>query len=56
MIVYMSFPKNSTREHIQLISTFNEVGGNKVNYNKSVALLYTNDRLRNKTGKHYLSQ
>ena len=56
MIVYISGSKNSTREQIQLLSTFTEVDGNKVNYNKSVALLYTNDRLRKETGKHYLSQ
>lgn len=44
MIVYISGSKNSTRE--KLLITFTEVDGNKVNYNKSVALLYTNDRLR----------
>lgn len=54
MIVYISGSKNSTRE--KLLITFTEVDGNKVNYNKSVALLYTNDRLRKETGKHYLSQ
>ena len=30
MIVYISGSKNSTREQIQLLSTFTEVDGNKV--------------------------
>jgi hypothetical protein len=56
MIIYMSGSKNSTREPRQLISTFSEVDRDKVNYNMSVALLNTNDRLRKETGKYYLLQ
>ena len=41
MIVYISNPKNSTRELIQLINNFSKVGGYKINSNKSVAILYT---------------
>jgi hypothetical protein len=37
MIVYISNPKNSTRELLQLINNFS-------NSNKSVAFLYTNDK------------
>ena len=44
MIVYTSHPKNSTRELLQLINNFNKVAGYKINSNKSVAFLYTNDK------------
>ena len=37
MIVYISDPKNSTRELQNLINSFNEVAGYKINSNKSVA-------------------
>jgi hypothetical protein len=41
MIVYISDPKNSTRELLSLINSFSEVSGFKINSNKSVAILYT---------------
>jgi hypothetical protein len=41
MIVYISDPKNSTRELLNLINNFSEVAGYKINSNKSVAFLYT---------------
>ena len=44
MIVYISDPKNSTRELLSLINSFNEVAGYKINSNKSVAFLYTKDK------------
>ena len=44
MIVYISDPQNSTRELLQLINTLSNVGGYKINSEKSVALLYTNDK------------
>ena len=44
MIVYISDPKISTRELLQLINSFNNVAGYKINFKKSVALLYTNDK------------
>jgi hypothetical protein len=44
MIVYMSNPKNSTRELINLINNFSEVAGYKIYSNKSVAFLYTKDK------------
>jgi hypothetical protein len=44
MIVYISDPKNSTRELLQLINTFSKVAGYKINSKKSVVLLYTNDK------------
>ena len=44
MIVYISDPKNSTKEFLQLINTFSNVAGYKINSKKSVALLYTKDK------------
>jgi hypothetical protein len=41
MIVYISDPKNSTRELLSLINSFNEVAGYKINSHKSMAFLYT---------------
>jgi hypothetical protein len=44
MIVYISDPRNSTRELFQVINNFNKVAGYKINSNKSVPFLHTNDK------------
>jgi hypothetical protein len=44
MIVCISYSKNSTRELLNLINNFSKVDGYKLNSNKSVAFLYTNDK------------
>jgi hypothetical protein len=44
MIVYISDPKNSTREPLNLVNSFNEVAGYKINSNNSMAYLYTKDK------------
>ena len=44
MIVYISDPKNSTKELLQLINTFSNVAGYKINSKKLVALLYTKNK------------
>ena len=44
MIVFMCDSKNSTRELFQLINNFSKVAGYKINSNKSVPFLYTNDK------------
>jgi hypothetical protein len=44
MIVYKSDPKNSNRELLNLINTFSEVAGYKINSNKSMAFLYSKDK------------
>jgi hypothetical protein len=41
MIVFISDPKNPTREHLKLINSFSAVAGYKINSKKSVAFLYT---------------
>ena len=44
MIVYISDPKNSTRELLNLINSFSDVAGYKFNSKKSMAFLYTNNK------------
>ena len=41
MIVCISYPKNSTRELLNLINNFSKVDGYRINLNKSVAFLYS---------------
>jgi hypothetical protein len=43
MIVYISDPKNSTRELLNLINSFGEVAGYKINSNKSLSFLNLTD-------------
>ena len=44
MIVYLSDPRNSTRELLNLINSFSEVAGYKINSSKSLVFLYTKDK------------
>ena len=44
MIVYISDPKNSTEELLNLLNNFSEVPGYKINSNKSMAFLDTKDK------------
>ena len=44
MLVYLNNSKNSTKGLLQLINNFSKVAGYKINSNKSVAFLYTNDK------------
>jgi hypothetical protein len=41
MIIYIGEPKNSTRELLNLIKSFSEVAGYKINSNKSLSFPYT---------------
>ena len=43
MIVYIENPKDATRKLLRLINEFGKVAGYKVNVQKSLAFLYTND-------------
>ena len=53
MIAYISDPKFSTRELLNLINSFNEEAGYKINSNKSMAICYTkNKQTEKKLGKH----
>ena len=44
MIVYISDPKNSTRELLNLINNFSKVARYKINSNKPVAFLLSKDK------------
>jgi hypothetical protein len=57
MIVYINDPKNSNRELLNLINSFSAVIGYKINSNKSMAFLYTKDKLtENEIKKQHPSQ
>ena len=43
MILYIKNPKEATRKLLELINEFGKVAGYKINAQKSVAFLYTND-------------
>ena len=43
MILYTENPKNATRKLLELINKFGKVVGYKINTQKSVAFLYTNN-------------
>ena len=43
MILYIENPKNSIRKLLELISEFSKVAGYKINTQKSLAFLYTNN-------------
>ena len=43
MILYIENPKNATRKLLELINEFSKVAGYKINAQKSLSFLYTND-------------
>ena len=43
MILYIENPKDATRKLLELINEFGKVAGCKINAQKSLAFLYTND-------------
>ena len=43
MILYIEKPKDSTRKLLELISEYSKVAGYKINTQKSLAVLYTNN-------------
>ena len=43
MIVYIENPKDAIRKLLELINEFGKVAGYKMNAQKSLAFLYTND-------------
>jgi hypothetical protein len=51
MILYFKDPKNSTPKLLDTISSFSNVAGYKINLQKSVAFLYTNNE---QTEKEYM--
>ena len=45
MVLYIENPKNATRKLLELINEFSNVAGYKINIQKFVAFLYTNNEL-----------
>ena len=43
MILYIENPKDATRKLLELINEFGKVAGYKINAQKSLAFLYTNN-------------
>ena len=43
MLLYIEYPKEATRKQLELINEFGKVAGHKINAQKSLAFLYTND-------------
>ena len=43
MILYIENPKDSTRKLLELINEYSKVSGYKINTEKSLAFLYTNN-------------
>ena len=57
MIVYLSDPKNLTRERLQLKNNFSKVAGYEINSNKSTTFLYAMDKqAEKKLGNQHPSQ
>ena len=44
MILYIENPKDTTRKLLELINEFGKVSGYKINAQKSLAFLYTNNK------------
>ena len=54
MIPYIEKPKDATRKLLKLINEFGKVAGYKINAQKSLALLYTNDEKSDRETKETL--
>ena len=44
MILYVKIPKDATRKLLELINVFGKIAGYKINTQKSLAFLYTNNK------------
>jgi hypothetical protein len=51
MTLYLKDPKNSTQKLLDTINSYNKVAGYKINSQKSLAFLYTNNE---QTEKEYM--
>ena len=55
MILYIENPKDSTRKLLELINEYSKVAGYKINTQKSLAFLYTNNEKIEKLRKQFHS-
>ena len=51
MILYIENPKDSTRKLLELINEYSKVSGYKINTQKSLAFLYTNNEKQERETK-----
>ena len=55
MILYIENPKDSSRKLLELINEYNKVAGYKINTQKSLAFLYTNNEKTEREIKETIS-
>ena len=55
MILYIENPKNSTRKLLDLINEYSKVAGYKINTQKSLAFLHTNNEKTEREIKETIS-
>ena len=55
MILYKENPKDTTRKLLELINEYSKVAGYKINIQKSLAFLYTNNEKTEKLRKQFHS-
>ena len=55
MILYIENPKDTTRKLLELINEYSKVAGYKINTQKSLAFLYTNNEKIEKLRKQFHS-
>ena len=55
MIIYIENPKDSTQNLLELINKFSKAAGCKINIQKSVAFLYTDNKILEKEYKDKIS-
>jgi hypothetical protein len=53
MILYLKDPKNCTQKLLDIINSYSKVAGYKINIEKSLAFLYTNNE---QPEKEYMKQ
>ena len=56
MILYIENPKDPSRKLLELINEYSKVAGYKINTQKSLAFLYTNNEKIEKLRKQFHSQ
>ena len=54
VILYIENPKDATRKLLEFTNEFSQVAGYKINTQKSVALLYTNNKISERKIKHII--
>ena len=55
MILYREYPKNTTRKLLELINEYSKVAGYKINTQKPLAFLYTNNEKTEREIKETIS-